>query len=110
MNGGNYYGRVLLLPPYLRRSPMLERLPRRRTAFLSGWAIDPETVHRYGVDEAIPFSDHADFDELLDYVRQAAPSQVLTVHGPPEFAAHLRTLGYRAEHLEPRSQMHLWED
>jgi Cft2 family RNA processing exonuclease len=110
MNGGNAYGRVVLLPPYLRRSPMMERLPRRRTAFLSGWAVDPDTIYRFGVDEAIPFSDHADFDELVDYVRRAGPSQVYTLHGPPEFAAHLRGLGYRAQHLEPRAQLPLWEE
>lgn len=110
MNGGNYYGKVLLLPPYLRQSPLLAKLPRRRTAILTGWAMDADAIYRYGVDEAIPFSDHADFDELVSYVRQANPSQILTLHGPPEFAAHLRLLGYQARHLEPRSQLHLWDD
>ncbi len=110
MNGGNYYGKVLMLPPYLRRSPMMARLPRRRTAFLTGWAMDDDVLERYGVDEAIPMSDHADFDELLEYVRRAGPSQIFTLHGPPEFAAHLRSLGYRAEHLEPRAQMELWNE
>ena len=110
MNGGNYYGKVLLMPPYLKNSPALTRLPRRRTAVLTGWAIDADARYRYGADEAIPFSDHADFDELLEYVRQANPSRILTVHGPPEFAAHLRTLGYRAHHLEHRAQLSLWDD
>jgi putative mRNA 3-end processing factor len=110
MNGGNYYGKILMLPPYLRHSPMLARLPRRRTAFLTGWAMDDDVLERYGVDEAIPMSDHADFDELLEYVRRAGPSQIFTLHGPPEFAAHLRSLGYRAEHLEPRAQLQLWDD
>jgi putative mRNA 3-end processing factor len=109
INGGNYYGKVLLLPPYLNRSPLLKRLTRRRTAMLSGWGMDADARYRYGADEVIPFSDHADFDELVSYVRQANPSQIYTLHGPPEFAAHLRTLGYNAQHLEPRSQLHLWE-
>jgi putative mRNA 3-end processing factor len=110
MNGDNYYGKVLLLPPYLSRSPVLRRLTRRRTAMLSGWGMDAEARHRYGADEVIPFSDHADFDELVSYVRQANPSQIYTLHGPPDFAVHLRTLGYKAQHLEPRSQLHLWDD
>jgi len=110
MNGGNYYGKVLLLPPYLSRSPMLTRLTRRRTAMLTGWGMDADSRYRYGADEVIPFSDHADFDELISYVRQANPSQIYTLHGPPEFAVHLRTLGYKARHLEPRSQLHLWDD
>jgi len=110
INGGNYYGKVLLLPPYLSRSPLLMRLTRRRTAMLSGWGMDADARYRYGADEVIPFSDHADFDELVSYVRQANPSQIYTLHGPPEFAAHLRTLGYNAQHLEPRTQLHLWEE
>jgi putative mRNA 3-end processing factor len=110
MNGGNYYGKVLMLPPYLRKSPSLMRLTRRRTAMLTGWAMDADAVYRYGADEVLPFSDHADFDELVHYVRQAHPSQIYTLHGPPEFSAHLRALGFRAEHLVPRSQMQLWED
>jgi Cft2 family RNA processing exonuclease len=110
INGGNYHGKVLLLPPYLSRSPMLTRLTRRRTAMLTGWGMDPEARHRYGADEVIPFSDHADFDELVSYVRQANPSQIYTLHGPPDFAVHLRSLGYKAQHLEQRSQLHLWDD
>jgi Cft2 family RNA processing exonuclease len=51
------------------------------------------------VDAAIPLSDHADFQELLSLVRRASPKKVYTVHGFPEFAAHLRLLGYDAVHL-----------
>jgi len=110
LDGGNYYGKVLLLPPYLNRSPFVMRLTRRRTAMLSGWGMDADARYRYGADEVIPFSDHADFDELVSYVRQANPSQIYTLHGPHEFAAHLRALGYHARHLEPRTQLHLWEE
>ena len=110
INGENFYGKVLIYPPYLHRSPSLLRLTRRRTAMLTGWAMDREAIDRYHVDELFPFSDHADFDELIDYVRQIQPSQIFTLHGPPDFAVHLRRLGYRAEHLQPRSQLHLWDD
>ena len=94
-------GHVVILPPHLRRSQILEDIGPCRTAMLTGWAMDRNCRFRYRVDEAIPLSDHADFQELLALARQAAPKKVYTVHGSPEFAKHLRLLGYDAVHLGP---------
>jgi Cft2 family RNA processing exonuclease len=110
MEGENFFGKVLLLPPYLARSKMVQRIKHKRTAFLSGWALDPTVRHRLGVDEAIPLSDHADFEELMAYVRAVKPSFVYTLHGFPDFAAHLRKQGFKAKHLEPKMQLTFWED
>lgn len=95
-------GAVYLLPPPYRRGAPLPYLPagaRPFTILLTGWAVDPRTRYRYGVDAAVPLSDHADWPELLDYVARAQPSIVYTVHGFPDFAAHLRTQGVEAYHL-----------
>lgn len=90
-------GQVLIAAPHLRRSA----LPRRaRTLYLSGWALDPSTRYRLGVDDALPLSDHADFAELIDFVTRVQPREVYTTHGPPAFAEHLRRLGFNAHHLE----------
>jgi Cft2 family RNA processing exonuclease len=87
---------VLIAAPGARRAA----LPARsRTLYLSGWALDRSTTYRMGVDEAIPLSDHADFDELVAFVRAANPGRIYTTHGPSEFADHLVRLGFRAEHL-----------
>jgi putative mRNA 3-end processing factor len=87
---------VLIAPPNLRG----RALPaRKRTAFLSGWALDRSAKYRMGVDEAIPLSDHADFAELVAFVEQVQPKKVYTTHGPATFADHLRRLGFDAEHL-----------
>jgi Cft2 family RNA processing exonuclease len=99
---------VVVLPPYLNRSRLIHKIPRRRTAFLSGWAMDPEARTRFGVDEVIPMSDHADFSELLEYVERSKPEKVYTVHGAPDFAETLAKRGYRAEHLESGKQIGLW--
>jgi len=75
-------------------------LPRNaRTLYLSGWALDRSTKFRIGVDEAIPLSDHADFAELVHFVKQVQPTRVYTTHGPSAFADHLRRLGFDAQHL-----------
>lgn len=110
MEGDNFFGKVLILPPYFSHSKMVHRIKRKRTAFLSGWALDPTVRYRFEVDEAIPLSDHADFEELMAYVRAVKPSFIYTLHGFPDFAAHLRKQGFKAQHLEPKTQLTFWED
>lgn len=92
-------GKVVLCPPHLKRA-VTAPLARCRTVMLTGWAIDPRARYRYGFDEMIGLSDHADFDELLEYVERAAPRVVYTLHGDAAFAAHLRRRGVEAFHLE----------
>ena len=42
------------------RTNLLKGLKSKRTAMLSGWAMQPGAKYRYRVDAMIPFSDHAD--------------------------------------------------
>jgi Cft2 family RNA processing exonuclease len=105
---GNLFGKVVMIPPYLNRTRMMEKIPHRRTAFLSGWAMGSDAPSRFGVDEVIPMSDHADFNELIEYVEKTRPSRVYTVHGGPELASHLKKRGFHAEHLEPGVQTTMW--
>jgi Cft2 family RNA processing exonuclease len=91
-------GKVVLCPPHLKRS-VTPPLGRCRTVMLSGWAIDPRARYRYGVDEMIGLSDHADFYELLEYVERAQPKVIYTLHGDDQFAAYLRRIGIEAYHL-----------
>ena len=67
-NENDVAGKVLICPPSANRSPMLKKIPRKRVALISGWAVDPDAVFRYQVDAAFPLSDHADYDDLLRYV------------------------------------------
>jgi len=98
---------VVILPPHLRRSRLLKRFPRRRTAYLSGWAMDASVRRRFGVDAAFALSDHADFDELLECVRHVGPRQVFTLHGPDGFSDHLRARGVHAQPARVGAQLHL---
>lgn len=103
-------GRVVLMPPYARRQSITRAIKRKCTAILTGWAADPGAARRYGVDKAIPLSDHADFVELFAYVLIANPKKIYTLHGPPEFARFLRREGFDAGHLPSGVQLKLWED
>ena len=97
-------GKVLLTPPWLRNSKMINNIPKKRIAMLTGWALDPGAKGTYGADEVIPLSDHADFWELTQYVKKASPQKIYTLHGFTEFVSHLRALGYDAERLEPKAK------
>src|SRR5437899_3801542 len=107
-NPNDVAGRVLICPPSANRSHMLERLPHKRVAMMSGWAIDPNAVYRYQVDAAFPLSDHADYDDLLRYVELVQPRRVLTLHGfAAAFASDLRARGLEAWALSEENQMEL---
>jgi DNA ligase-1 len=59
----NVAGKVLICPPSANRSRMLEKIPDKRVAMISGWAVDPNARYRYQVDAAFPLSDHADYTD-----------------------------------------------
>ena len=95
-------GTVVLMPPHVRRRSEMFALTPFRTLLLSGWAADPSCKYRMRVDEALPLSDHCDWNQLNAYVEQAQPQRVFTMFGPQQFSAHLRDSGIDARPLETR--------
>jgi DNA ligase-1 len=107
-NANDVAGKVLICPPNANRSRMLETIPRKRLAVISGWAVDPNALYRYQVDAAFPLSDHADYTDLIRYVDLVRPQRVFTVHGfSAEFARDLRERGVEAWALNKENQMEL---
>jgi len=107
-NANDVAGKVLICPPSTNRSQMLEKIPHRRVAIISGWAVDPNAIYRYGVDAAFPLSDHADYDDLIRYVGLVRPQRVFILHGfAAEFASDLRMRGVEAWALSEENQMEL---
>ena len=101
-------GHVLVFPPNAVRSQVVRRIKNRRTAMLTGWALNPSAKFRYQVDVCFPLSDHADYPDLLRTVEQVAPKRVFTVHGSTqEFAADLRARGTEAWSLISTDQLEL---
>jgi Cft2 family RNA processing exonuclease len=60
-----------------------------RLAYVSGWAALDNARNRSGAQELIPYSDHADFDELISLVEQSGARQVDVVHGYTSPFAHI---------------------
>jgi DNA ligase-1 len=101
-------GHVVICPPQSRTSTFLKKIPARRTAMITGWALDPGAIHRYQCDAAFPLSDHADYADLLRFVELVQPSRVLTLHGfSREFAADLRARGLEAWAINHPNQLDL---
>jgi putative mRNA 3-end processing factor len=84
----------------------LENLYRRKVvcAVASGWALR----YAYSADRAFPLSDHADFNQLVEYVERSSPKRVYCTHGETvRLASELRKRGYNAHALSRASQMTL---
>lgn len=101
-------GHVVICPPQSASSAFLKKVPRRRTAVITGWAIDPGAIYRYQCDAAFPLSDHADYPDLLRFVEAVQPQRVLTLHGfTQDFARTLRERGIEAWALGEDNQLEL---
>ncbi|HEY1477627.1 MAG TPA: ATP-dependent DNA ligase [Chthoniobacterales bacterium] len=99
-------GSVVICPPTANRTRLVQRIKNRRTAILTGWALNPATIHRYQCDAAYPLSDHADYPDLMRYVELIQPKRVFTVHGfAREFAEDLRRKGIEAWSLSDDNQL-----
>ena len=94
-------GTIALFPPG-NRSKVLRDYRGKRTMELTGWAASDNRRWRSWADASLPYSDHADFNELVAYVEAVQPSLVYTVFGFPDLAAKLRSQGYPAIHLDRR--------
>ena len=92
-------GSVLLCPPGRKSRDAVKGFRGVRTMELTGWAIGGGRHWGRKGDASLPYSDHPDFNELVEYVERVKPSQVYTINGFPELAGRLRSLGYPAVHL-----------
>jgi Cft2 family RNA processing exonuclease len=101
---------VLIAPPYVARTAFVTRFDNPLRIIATGWALLKNAIYRYGVDHAVPISDHADFDELLELIDRVRPRKVFTHHGYKEFVDHLRSRGIDAELARPDAQLMLFED
>ena len=99
---------VLVAPPSVARSAFVARFDNPLRIIITGWALLKNAIFRFGVDHALPLSDHADFDELIELVERVRPVKIFTHHGYREFAEYLRKRGFDAEPAQPDRQLSLF--
>ena len=73
---------AVVAPPRSQRAAALAACGGRFPLAVTGWAIDPAWRWRLGVDYAVPLSDHADFDELIECIERVQPDDCL-LHARP---------------------------
>jgi putative mRNA 3-end processing factor len=95
-------GRLVLAPPAIRRSELLQRLEPCRTAFASGWMRDTEAAQNGPgeYDRGFTLSDHADWDDLLRTARETGASRVFVQHRNGSLVRALRNVGIDAHGIE----------
>jgi putative mRNA 3-end processing factor len=85
---------VLIMPPPNKNTP--EILPNygKRTCFISGWALFRQYIGFGRVDEVIPLSDHASYNDLIRYVETAKPKKIYCLFGFKDIVDDLKYRGY----------------
>ena len=74
------------------------------TIGFSGWANSKKFGFSRGTDYSIPLSDHCDYNELIQLVKESGAERVYTIHGfVDEFALDLNKLGFSAQPLDRKS-------
>ena len=101
-------GHAVVTLPRSAREFRLPGLDSTVSIAVTGWAADRNARFRLGVDHALPLSDHADFEQLIETVRRVAPREIYCTHGPREFVDHLCDLGFNAYPLHPPAQRRLF--
>ena len=101
---------VLIAPPNVARSAFVTKFKNPLRIILTGWSLLKGAIYRYGVDHALPLSDHADFDELMELIERVRPKKLFTHHGYREFAEILKAKGLDATVARPDDQLMLFGD
>jgi putative mRNA 3-end processing factor len=107
-DGRSLHGHAVVTLPRSSREFGLPKLGKTVSVAVTGWAMDESAKYRFGVDHALPLSDHADYDQLIETVRRVEPREIYCTHGPAGFAEHLCDLGFNAYPLHPPAQRRLF--
>jgi Cft2 family RNA processing exonuclease len=99
---------LLVAPMHLARSAFCTQFANPCRFVLTGWALLKNAIYRYGVEHALPLSDHADFDELLEMIERVQPKKIVLCHGYREFCEILRGRGLDARWIKPDPQLMLF--
>jgi DNA ligase-1 len=108
MERADLAGKIVVCPPNATKAVFARIAGTVRMAVITGWAVDSSCRFRHRADAAFALSDHADYPELVEFVRQIEPKKIFTVHGfAADFAQSLRELGFDAQALSENDQLQL---
>lgn len=76
-----FAGRIIICPPSATSTPWAQRFPDPVVAFASGWMSIRQRAKAGGIELPLVLSDHADWDELTQTVREVNPDELWVTHG-----------------------------
>jgi putative mRNA 3-end processing factor len=100
-------GAIALCPPSSLQDIWTRRFPDPVPCFASGWMRVRARARQRGVELPLVISDHADWDELIQTVRDIKPGMVWVTHGREDALVHqVQSMGIAAEalHLAGREE------
>ncbi len=104
-------GSMLIMPAHMLSNDLLQIISEYSKRPVAGAVASGWLFRNYPHSKVFPLSDHADFPQLMHYIRQSAPKLVLTTHGfERELANYIRRkLRINARALSERKQSYLQE-
>ncbi|MCM8558413.1 ligase-associated DNA damage response exonuclease [Sphingomicrobium sediminis] len=81
-------GHIVICPPGALNDRWSRRLPDPITAMASGWMRVRARARQRNVELPLIISDHADWDELTQTIREVAPKEVWITHGREDALKH----------------------
>ncbi len=85
--GYDFKGDLIIAPPSGHRSPWMKRFKDPQTAFASGWMQIRGNRRRKGYERGFVLSDHADWNELNQTIRETGCKTVFLTHGRTDVLA-----------------------
>ena len=107
----DFAGTIVVAPPSTFSDRWARRFADPVACFASGWMRVRQRARQRGVELPLVISDHSDWDELCDTIREIAPQEVWVTHGREEAlvrwcelqglpAKPLHLMGYEEEDAE----------
>ena len=81
-------GKIVICPPGALNDRWSRRLPDPVTAMASGWMRIRQRARQRNVELPLVISDHGDWDELIQTIRDVAPKEVWITHGREDALMH----------------------
>ena len=96
-------GAIVVAPPGVDGSAWARKFGAHSTAFASGWMLVRGARRRRSVDRGFTLSDHVDWPQLLQAIRETGAERVLVTHGfTGPVVRWLREHGLQADALATR--------
>lgn len=98
--GEKFAGEIVIAPPSAMADTWSRRFADPVDCFASGWMNIRQRAKARGVELPLVISDHADWDELTDTIREIAPGELWITHGRDDALARWAALqGIKARPL-----------